>query len=601
MNTEGNVRHANGEEKGVVSVGIRHTLEWHVEAYMVPAGKKGEFRNILQGIAGKTESGQLTAIMGPSGCGKTTLLECISLRNRRFDGAVHFDGRAPGGDAFTVSVLVHQKELLFGFMTPREYLTFHGLARMEHTHTRAQIDQRIQEVLSDMKLEKCADTLVGGTDPFFQKKGLSGGERKRLAIAYEMLLAPSMIFLDEPSSGLDSVMSESIFQSLKDLADGGRIVLASVHCPSSEACQLFSHLMLLTYDGRVAYHGPTLQGIGYFSALKYFCPEHYNPADFYLKLISFTPGAEAEGEVQRMDLLNDAFQKSDMRLMKPLPTDNKHRGLAGVHGIKASTFTFLKLNFWRATLRLRRDKTFVVLWGIISFIVGLLLGIIYLQQAPASWRNLLGLLFSLVVADIFMGSLGVIMRFPSEWAIIVRECYSGVNAVGPYLFASFWGILPMAYGPFLLVTVMYWMTGMDPNFVAYLKFAGIYLSFDIACLELGQFVSSLSGNPMVGMTILPAFVAPMIMFSGVLYQKSTVPVWLSWMHHVSLINYSFSALMAEQIHILPENQANLLAAFIDLNKNSAGLNVLYLWIMSAALLLLTYFTLTVRLRNATAS
>ncbi|TFJ88638.1 hypothetical protein NSK_000207 [Nannochloropsis salina CCMP1776] len=601
MDTEGNVRHANGEEKGVVSVGIRHTLEWHVEAYMVPAGKKGEFRNILQGIAGKTESGQLTAIMGPSGCGKTTLLECISLRNRRFDGAVHFDGRAPGGDAFTVSVLVHQKELLFGFMTPREYLTFHGLARMEHTHTRAQIDQRIQEVLSDMKLEKCADTLVGGTDPFFQKKGLSGGERKRLAIAYEMLLAPSMIFLDEPSSGLDSVMSESIFQSLKDLAGGGRIVMASVHCPSSEACQLFSHLMLLTYDGRVAYHGPTLQGIGHFSALKYFCPEHYNPADFYLKLISFTPGAEAEGEVRRMDLLNDAFQKSDMRLMKPLPTDNKHRGLAGVHGIKASTFTFLKLNFWRATLRLRRDKTFVVLWGIISFIVGLLLGIIYLQQAPASWRNLLGLLFSLVVADIFMGSLGVIMRFPSEWAIIVRECYSGVNAVGPYLFASFWGILPMAYGPFLLVTVMYWMTGMDPNFVAYLKFAGIYLSFDIACLELGQFVSSLSGNPMVGMTILPAFVAPMIMFSGVLYQKSTVPVWLSWMHHVSLINYSFSALMAEQIHILPENQANLLAAFIDLNKNSAGLNVLFLWIMSASLLLLTYFTLTVRLRNATAS
>lgn len=601
MDTEGNVRHANGEEKGVVSVGIRHTLEWHVEAYMVPAGKKGEFRNILQGIAGKTESGQLTAIMGPSGCGKTTLLECISLRNRRFDGAVHFDGRAPGGDAFTVSVLVHQKELLFGFMTPREYLTFHGLARMEHTHTRAQIDQRIQEVLSDMKLEKCADTLVGGTDPFFQKKGLSGGERKRLAIAYEMLLAPSMIFLDEPSSGLDSVMSESIFESLKDLAGGGRIVMASVHCPSSEACQLFSHLMLLTYDGRVAYHGPTLQGIGHFSALKYFCPEHYNPADFYLKLISFTPGAEAEGEVRRMDLLNDAFQKSDMRLMKPLPTDNKHRGLAGVHGIKASTFTFLKLNFWRATLRLRRDKTFVVLWGIISFIVGLLLGIIYLQQAPASWRNLLGLLFSLVVADIFMGSLGVIMRFPSEWAIIVRECYSGVNAVGPYLFASFWGILPMAYGPFLLVTVMYWMTGMDPNFVAYLKFAGIYLSFDIACLELGQFVSSLSGNPMVGMTILPAFVAPMIMFSGVLYQKSTVPVWLSWMHHVSLINYSFSALMAEQIHILPENQANLLAAFIDLNKNSAGLNVLFLWIMSASLLLLTYFTLTVRLRNATAS
>ncbi len=203
-------RQANGKDSGVVSVGIQHSLEWNVETYKVPSGKKGKLRSILSNIAGKTVSGELTAIMGPSGCGKTTLLECISLRNRRFDGTVHFDGKAPGGDAFTVSVLVHQKELLFGFMTPREYLIFHALARMERTHTRAEIDKRIEEVLLDMKLDKCADTLVGGTDPFFQKKGLSGGERKRLAIAYEMLLAPSMVFLDEPSSGLDSVMSESV-------------------------------------------------------------------------------------------------------------------------------------------------------------------------------------------------------------------------------------------------------------------------------------------------------------------------------------------------------------------------------------------------------
>jgi len=206
----GQARQANGKDSGVVSVGIQHSLEWHVEAYRVPSGKDGKPRCILNNNAGRTVSGELTAIMGPSGCGKTTLLECISLRNRRFDGSVHFDGNAPGGDAFTVSVLVHQKELLFGFMTPREYLIFHALARMERTHSRAQIDRRIEEVLLDMKLDKCADTLVGGTDPFFQKKGLSGGERKRLAIAYEMLLAPSMIFLDEPSSGLDSVMSESV-------------------------------------------------------------------------------------------------------------------------------------------------------------------------------------------------------------------------------------------------------------------------------------------------------------------------------------------------------------------------------------------------------
>jgi len=112
-----------------------------------------------------------------------------------------------------------------------------------------------------------------------------------------------------------------------------------------------------------------LRGINYFSSLKYFCPEHYNPADFYLKLISFTPGGEVGREGARMDLLSESFQRSAMSVRKPLMVDNKHKGLGGVHGIKASTWTLLKLNFWRSSLRLRRDKTFVVLWGVISVIV----------------------------------------------------------------------------------------------------------------------------------------------------------------------------------------------------------------------------------------
>ena len=93
----------------------------------------------------------------------------------------------------------------------------------------------------------------------------------------------------------------------------------------------------------------------------------------------------------------------------------------------------------------------------------------------------------------------------------------------------------------------------------------------------------------------------MIMFSGVLYQKSTVPRWLSWIHHVSIVNYSFSAMMAEQMHILPANQEKVLADFIDLNANSAGLNVVYLWCMIAVLQFLTYLSLSWRLRRATAS
>jgi len=96
---------------------------------------------------------------------------------------------------------VHQKEQLFGYLTPREHLTFHAFARMSRKCSRQALLVRVEEVLREVKLEKCADTIIGGSDPSFARKGISGGERKRLDLAAELLLAPDIIFLDEPSSG----------------------------------------------------------------------------------------------------------------------------------------------------------------------------------------------------------------------------------------------------------------------------------------------------------------------------------------------------------------------------------------------------------------
>ena len=233
---------------------IQHTLEWHVESFHIqPRGTKSSSsttsstgkataapttKTILQDLAGRTVSGELTAILGPSGAGKTTLLECISLRNRNFDGCVQYDRQAPQGRFFTVSAFVHQEEMLYGFLTPREHLTFHAIARMSGggggwgggadpnqygkdgkeggngSHNRMSqhnmMGRRVEEVIKEVKLEKCADALIGGNDPVFAIKGISGGERKRLTIATELLLTPEVIFLDEPSTGLDSVMSESV-------------------------------------------------------------------------------------------------------------------------------------------------------------------------------------------------------------------------------------------------------------------------------------------------------------------------------------------------------------------------------------------------------
>ena len=152
-------------------------------------------------IAGRTVTGEFTALMGPSGAGKTTLMDCIALRQRAFEGAIHVDGRSPKSDYFTQTGYVHQKELFFSSLTSREHLMFHSINRLGGKYTKDQCLKRVDEVINEVELMRCADTIIGGGE-FALVKGLSGGERKRLAIGTELLSHPKIIFLDEPTSGM---------------------------------------------------------------------------------------------------------------------------------------------------------------------------------------------------------------------------------------------------------------------------------------------------------------------------------------------------------------------------------------------------------------
>lgn len=165
-------------------------------------------------------------------------------------------------------------------MSVRECLEF--AAKLKLTGTMEQKMARVDAVITDLKLTKCQNTKIGG--PLV--KGVSGGERKRTSIGVELITDPSLIFLDEPTTGLDSFTATSVMEILGDLArKDGRTVISTIHQPNSDIFEMFDRLTLLA-KGKIIYFNEAKYSVEYFGSIGFQCPDLSNPADFFMSMMS---------------------------------------------------------------------------------------------------------------------------------------------------------------------------------------------------------------------------------------------------------------------------------------------------------------------------
>lgn len=169
-----------------------------------------------------------------------------------------------------------QDDVLFETFTCYECLYFAAKLRLNRTEDI--IVERIEELIKQLGLEKCRNTIVGNV----MVKGLSGGEKKRTAIAVELITNPKVIFFDEPTSGLDSFTTLKLVKLMKEQAMKGKMIISTIHQPSSQAFNLFDKLILMS-EGRIIYQGEASEATDYFKKIGYVCPRFCNPADFFLK------------------------------------------------------------------------------------------------------------------------------------------------------------------------------------------------------------------------------------------------------------------------------------------------------------------------------
>ncbi|NWH58932.1 ABCG2 protein, partial [Geococcyx californianus] len=225
----------------------------------------------------------LNAILGPTGSGKSSLLDILAARKdpHGLSGDILINGAPQPTNFKCTSGYVVQDDVVMGTLTVRENLKFSAALRLPKSVKEQEKNERVNQIIKELGLTKVADSKVGTQFT----RGVSGGERKRTNIGMELITDPAILFLDEPTTGLDASTANAVLLLLKRMTKQGKTIIFSIHQPRYSIFRLFDNLTLLA-AGRVLYHGPAQHAIEHFRSIGYECEPYNNPADFFLDIIN---------------------------------------------------------------------------------------------------------------------------------------------------------------------------------------------------------------------------------------------------------------------------------------------------------------------------
>lgn len=221
---------------------------------MCGGGEVVEPRIILNKVSGIVKPGQFLAIIGASGAGKTTLLNYLSGKMLANDLDSEGDTLINGKNAkeatnyLKFTAFVQQEDVLLETLTVRECLEYSAL--LKYSPSIEECKARVEEILLELELKDVENVKFGGLHT--RSRSLSRGEKKRLSIAVELITNPSLLFLDEPTTSMDTFTAEKIVSIISRLKQRGRTIVATIHQPNTEIYDNFDRLMILSL-GRIIF------------------------------------------------------------------------------------------------------------------------------------------------------------------------------------------------------------------------------------------------------------------------------------------------------------------------------------------------------------
>ncbi|KRK06073.1 protein white isoform X2 [Drosophila yakuba] len=517
----------------------------------IPAPRK----HLLKNVCGVAYPGELLAVMGSSGAGKTTLLNALAFRSPQGIQVSPSGMRLLNGQPVDAKEMqarcayVQQDDLFIGSLTAREHLIFQAMVRMPRHLTYRQRVARVDQVIQELSLSKCQHTIIGVPG---RVKGLSGGERKRLAFASEALTDPPLLICDEPTSGLDSFTAHSVVQVLKKLSQKGKTVILTIHQPSSELFELFDKILLMA-EGRVAFLGTPSEAVDFFSYVGAQCPTNYNPADFYVQVLAVVPGREIESRDRIAKICdNFAISKVARDMEQLLATKNLDKPLEhpeNGYTYKATWFMQFRAVLWRSWLSVLKEPLLVKVRLIQTTMVAILIGLIFLGQqlTQVGVMNINGAIFLFLTNMTFQNVFATINVFTSELPVFMREARSRLYRCDTYFLGKTIAELPLFLTvPLVFTAIAYPMIGLRAGVLHFFNCLALVTLVANVSTSFGYLISCASSSTSMALSVGPPVIIPFLLFGGFFLNSGSVPVYLKWLSYLSWFRYANEGLLINQ-------------------------------------------------------
>lgn len=525
-----------------------------IEADRVAVDASG--RRLLEGVSLVIQPGEMVAIMGPSGAGKSTLLSVLNGQTVPAAGRLVIGGLDLHDhyDLFRGRIgYVPQDDILHADLTVWQALWYAARLRLPRDTTDAEIETRIRDVIHQLGLAGTEKTRVGDQ----RKRGVSGGQRKRVNLAMELLTDPPILVLDEPTSGLSSVDALSVIELLRKLADSGKTILVTIHQPSLEAFERFDAVAVIARDestkqvGRLAWFGRA-----YPDSITFFEPQLSGAApptsvDGLLRGLSKRPVAEW-------------VRQWEASVAKSIWVDRRASSHAGVlpprsRRLPRSTAPFTQ---WLTLVKRMIAVKVADGWGTAVLflqapIVGLLIAAVFSKvvrstPTPETWPkigvNMATTLFVTALAAIWFGCSSMAREIVTEWPIYRRERMVGLS-IGAYVLSKMTVLLGIAaIQCLLLMAIVAPACRIDSPWLW--VFTMLYAAA-LAGGALGLLISATLRTTEAASGILPVLLLPMIVLGGILVPLADLPALTQPLAAAMPSRWAFEGLVVPEAALRP--------------------------------------------------